>query len=98
MKINTVKLCAEGVIINGQTFLPDGNDNHLRRTYDAWVAEGNTPEPLGPLLELTALQRICELEAQISPRHIRGGLLGDVFALAHLQEVEDAIAALRDEM
>lgn len=46
MEIQTAKLIENGVLINGSTSLPDGNSGHMRDSYSAWLAEGNTPEPM----------------------------------------------------
>ena len=45
MKITTVKLQENGVLINGVTSLPDDNTGHIQDAYQAWLSKGNEPEP-----------------------------------------------------
>lgn len=40
-------------------------------------------------------QQIAELETTVTDRNIRAAMLGDQYAIDHLQSVEDQIAALR---
>ena len=46
MKIKTAKSIEHGVLINGSISLPDGNTGHIFDSYNEWLAEGNTPEPM----------------------------------------------------
>jgi hypothetical protein len=46
MIIESAKLQENSVLINGVHTLPDSNTGHIRTTYNKWLAQGNTPEPM----------------------------------------------------
>jgi len=45
MIITKAKLIENGVLLNDTVTLPNGNMGHIRKSYDTWLKEGNTPEP-----------------------------------------------------
>lgn len=59
MKIETAKEVNGGIMLNGVTFLQDGNEGHVFVSYSEWLAEGNTPDPIDtPTLdELKSIKR-----------------------------------------
>ena len=61
---------------------------------DGTFSRPATPEPEPP----TVIEQIATLECSVTPRNLRGAALGDSFAIACIQDVEDQIAALRAEL
>ena len=45
MEILTVKLQDDGYLVNGNISVPDAEDNGHYHMVQAWIEEGNTPEP-----------------------------------------------------
>lgn len=52
------------------------------------------PEPEPP----TIAEQIGELERSVTQRNLRGAALGDSFAIAKIQSIENQIAVLRSEL
>lgn len=50
-EITTAKLLTDGVLLNGSTTLPNGNNGFLRNLYNEWLAVPNTPDPVETLPE-----------------------------------------------
>lgn len=96
--IESIKKQGNGWLVNGDMSVPNDERNRDCQEVLSWIAEGNTPEPeftQEELDEQSRLNLIAELEASITPRNLRGAALGDSFAIAKIQQVEDGIAVLR---
>lgn len=46
MIIIKARLVKDGVILNDTILLPDNNHSYLRKLYNIYLSEGNTPDPL----------------------------------------------------
>lgn len=46
MEITKVEMQGGSVLINGTLSLPDGNTGHVRDSYNDWLSQGNTAEPV----------------------------------------------------
>lgn len=57
---------------------------------------GEFTAPVNEEEEKTSDEQIAELEASLTARNLRSALLGDEYAIAKVQEVEDAIELLRE--
>ena len=61
--------------------------------------DGTFSKPVKPEPEpLTINEQIVELETSVTKRNLHGAILGDAFAIAKIQSVEDQIAVLRTEL
>lgn len=49
MEITKVEMQGDSVLINGTLSLPDGNTGHVRDSYNDWLSQGNTPEPIAEI-------------------------------------------------
>lgn len=63
MSISTVKLLAEGYLVNGVKFVPDDPANSDYQEVQDWVTEGNTPDPEFTDAERLANKRAAKKEA-----------------------------------
>ena len=43
MEIIKAEKQENGILINGNVYLTDGNTGHVRASYDEWLSKGNTP-------------------------------------------------------
>jgi len=97
MKIKTAQLQVSGVLINGSINLPNGNTGHIRTSYNEWLELGNEPDETQEINTASKDELITTLEAQITPRNIRGALLNDSFAINHINNIDAQIAILRSK-
>lgn len=58
MKINKVKLISGGILINDNICLSDSNTGHIRTSFNDWLAQGNTPEPMNIIDPWSEIRRI----------------------------------------
>lgn len=76
MEITSVKALESGYLVNGSITVPNDPGNRHYREVQAWIAEGNTPEPMSQptLAELTAqveAQRQSAYHAESDPIFFR---------------------------
>jgi hypothetical protein len=87
MEIISVKQQTNGYFVNGNTFIPEANDNPYYQLILQWIADGNTPEP-----QFTQ----AELDAQVLAASIAEALqyLKDTdFYYARFLETNEAVPA-----
>lgn len=86
---NIVVRIADGIVI------PEGN--WLWDQYQQWLADGNTPDPVGiPDQNEAIIAEISELESQITDRRIREAIIGTDGGWLKAQD--EKIAALRHKL
>ena len=90
----------KGIVVNAAVFdkLPSGWVDMLPGVGIGWIDNGDgtfSPPAKEPMPEPTISEQIEALERTVTRRNLRGAALGDQFAIAEIQKVEDAIAALR---
>jgi len=90
------KLTGVGVLRTGDgTHIPDNEENRDWRKYQAWLAEGNTPDPADPPVPPPTDEDVAEIILTSNPEWI--GFL-KLYADATNQAVGQVIAAIKQNI